>query len=82
MRVTLAMTHNVKDMEPEEATSYSQAVTPMEQQGHQPTHKTFNQKFIVSTRNAETQGWRARLREQPTNNQSNLRPILWASTSP
>ena len=29
--VTLAMTHNIGDMEPEEATSCSQAGTPVEQ---------------------------------------------------
>jgi hypothetical protein len=31
MGVTLAVTHNTGDMEPEEATSCSQAETPMEQ---------------------------------------------------
>ena len=29
--VTLAVTHSIKNMEPEEATSYSQAGTPVEQ---------------------------------------------------
>jgi len=32
MEVTLAVTHNIGDMEPEEATSCSQAETPVEQQ--------------------------------------------------
>ena len=49
--VTLAVTH-IWDMEPEEVTSSSQAGTPVEQWRHQPTHKTFNPKFILSTRNA------------------------------
>ena len=40
VRVTLAVTHSTGDMEPEEATSYSQAGTPVEQYGHQPIHKT------------------------------------------
>ena len=54
MGVTLAVTHSIGDMEPEEATSFSQAATPVERQRHQPTHKTFNPKFILSTRNADT----------------------------
>lgn len=73
--VILAVTQSTGDMEPEEVTSWSQAGIPMEQQGHQPTHKTFNPKFI--------QGMKQRLREWPTNNQLNLRPIPWAeSTNP
>jgi hypothetical protein len=56
------MTHSIEDMEPEEATSCIQAGTLVEPQRHQPTHKTFNPKFILSTRNlgigegAETEG--------------------------
>jgi hypothetical protein len=46
--------HNTGNTEPEEATPYIQAGTPMEQQGHKPIHKTFNPKFILSTRNAGT----------------------------
>ena len=48
----LAVTQYSGDMEPEEAISFSQAGTPVEQQRHQPTHKTFITKFILSTRNA------------------------------
>ena len=55
MRLILAMTHNVGDMEPKAATSCSQAGTPMEQGRHQPTHKTFNPKFILSTRSTGTE---------------------------
>jgi hypothetical protein len=40
MGVPLTVIHYIGDIEPEEATSYSQAGTPVEQ--HQPTHKTFN----------------------------------------
>jgi hypothetical protein len=47
-RVTLAVTHYIDDMEPEEATSCSQSGTPMEPKRQQPTHKTFNPKFILS----------------------------------
>ena len=50
-RVTLAVTHYIGDVEPEETTS-CQAGAPVEQWRHQPTHKTFNPKFILSTRNA------------------------------
>jgi hypothetical protein len=51
MRVTLAVTHSLGDMEPEEDTSCSQVGTPVERQGHQPTYKTFHPKCIQSTRN-------------------------------
>jgi len=49
MGVTLAMTHSIGDMEPEEATSCRQAGTLY---GNKDTHKTFNLKCILSTRNA------------------------------
>ena len=52
MEETLAVTYYIGDMELDVATSYSWARTPVEQQRHQPTHKTFNTKFILSTRNA------------------------------
>lgn len=52
--VSLIVTHNIGDMEPEEATSCSQAGFQMEQSGQQPTYKTFNPKLTLSTRNAET----------------------------
>ena len=52
MGVTLSVTQNTEEMESKKATSYSQAGTPMELQRHQPTHKTFDPKFILSTRNA------------------------------
>lgn len=38
MWVTLAEMPNSRDMEPEEATSYSHAGTPVKGQGHQPIH--------------------------------------------
>ena len=52
--VILTVTHYIENMEPEEAAFYSQAETPVEQQGYQLTHKTFNLQFILSTRNAGT----------------------------
>jgi len=61
MEVTLAVTHNIGNVELEEATSYSQAGTQWRDR-HQPTHKTFNPIFILSTSNkgagdeAETEG--------------------------
>ena len=71
--VTSAVTHSIGDMEPEEATSCSQAGTPVELQEHQPTHETFNLKFTLSRKNA---GMEQRLGKWPTNNPPNLRPIL------
>ena len=46
MGVTLAVTHSIGDMEPEEASSCNHAGTPVEQKGHQPTQKTFDPKFL------------------------------------
>jgi hypothetical protein len=62
----------------EEATCYSQEGFPVEGYKHQPTHKTLDPKFFLSKRNA---GMEQKLNERPTNNQPNLRSILWASTS-
>ena len=42
--------HNIVDMEPEEAIS----CTPVQWYRHQPSHKTFNPKFILSTRSVGT----------------------------
>lgn len=47
IRVALAVTHYIDDMEPQGATSYSQAGTLVDQQRHEPTHKTFNPKNIL-----------------------------------
>ena len=60
--VILAMTYYIRDMKLEEVTSCFQAGTLMERQRHQPTHKTFIPKCILSTSNkgtgdgAETEG--------------------------
>jgi len=62
MGVTLAVTHSIANLEPEEIIFCSQVGTPMEQQEHQATYRTFDPKFILSTRNpgtgnrAETEG--------------------------
>jgi hypothetical protein len=52
MEVKLVVTHSIRDVEPGEAASWGQARTPVEGLGHQPTQKTFDPKFILSTRNA------------------------------
>jgi hypothetical protein len=54
--VRLAVTNNIGDMETEEVTSCSQAGTPVVQERYKLTHKTFNLKFILSTRNAGMEG--------------------------
>jgi hypothetical protein len=48
----LTVTHSIRDMEPGKAVFCGQTETPVEQQRHQPTHKTFDPKFILSTRSA------------------------------
>jgi hypothetical protein len=53
--VTLAETQSSRDLEPEEATSCSQAGPWVEPLGHKLTHKTFNTKFVLSK---ERQGQR------------------------
>ena len=52
--VTLAVTYIFEDVESEKATSCYQAGTPVEESKHQPTHITFNPKFILSSSNAGT----------------------------
>lgn len=52
MGVSLAVTHSLGYMEPEEATSCSNTGTSMERSGYQPTYKTFNPLFTLSTREA------------------------------
>jgi hypothetical protein len=54
MGVILAETSSSKDMELEVATSCSQAGPQVKGLGHQPTHKTFNPKIFLSTRNEGT----------------------------
>ena len=71
------MTHSIEDMEPEEATSCRQAGTSVDQQGHQPTHKPFDPKFMLSARNAGTE-----YGAETEGMANQLRPIPWASTSP
>ena len=50
----IAVSHYIGDLDLEEAISCSQTGTPVKRQRYQPTHKTFNPKFILSTRNAGT----------------------------
>lgn len=74
--MTLAETHSIGDIEPEETISFSQAGAMMRQEGHQHTYKTFS---CLQERQGE--GMEQRLKESPINNQANLRPILWATTN-
>jgi hypothetical protein len=62
MGLILTVTHSTGDMEPEEATSCSQAGPLVDLKRHQPTYETFNSKFIPSKGNQE-QGMKQRLRE-------------------
>ena len=79
--VTLAVTYNIGDMEPEEDTSCSQVGPPVSDRDTNPPTKLSTQNLFCLQ---EMQSWRMeqRLREWPTNNQPNLRPIPWASTNP
>jgi hypothetical protein len=80
-RVTLAETSSIGDTKLKEPTSCSQAGLPVQGKEHQDIHKTFDSKFVLPTRCAGTK-MEQRLREWPTNDWPNLRPIPWASTSP
>ena len=62
------------DRETEVETTCSQAGLPEEGEGHQPTHKTLDLKFVLPTRCAGIK-IEQRLREWPTNDWPNLRPI-------
>jgi len=79
MGVNLAVIHYIKGMEPEEATSVARQ-EPQGSERHQPTHILTQNVFWLQ----EMQALRMeqRLREWPTNNQPNLRPIPRASTNP
>jgi hypothetical protein len=66
-------------MEPELVISYSQASLPMEGARHQPIHKTFNPKFVLTTRCPGIK-MEQKLREWPINDWSNLRPTPWERT--
>jgi hypothetical protein len=48
MHVTLTESPNSWDIEPEEPTSSSQTGPAVEQWGHQPTYKSFDQKLVLS----------------------------------
>lgn len=53
LEVTLVETPSGGDMEPQVATSYSQLGLPVEGEGHQYMHNTFNTKFDLLTIYAE-----------------------------
>ena len=79
--VTLAQMFNREVIESEAFSSYIQEGPSVKEQENEPTHKSFNLKFVQSKRNAGTK-MEQRLNEWPTNNWPNLSPIPWASTSP
>jgi hypothetical protein len=58
------------------ATSCNQVGLPVEWEGPQPTHKTFNLKCVRSTRDTGTKMEQG-LREWLTNDWPNLRPTPW-----
>jgi hypothetical protein len=62
------------DRETEVESSYSQAGLPEEGEGHQTTDKTLDLKFVLPTTCARIK-IEQRLREWPTNDWPNLRPI-------
>jgi hypothetical protein len=81
MLVTTDKMLNNRDMQPEEATTFSQAGSPVEGYGHQPIHKTLDPTFVLSKRSAGT-NMEQRLKKWPNNNRPNLKPTQWANTNP
>ena len=79
MGVILAVTHYIRDIEPEEATSCSQGRIPSKTR-ETPTHpQNFQAKIYPVYKKIQAQGIEQRLKEWPTKNQPNLRPIPWAT---
>ena len=81
MGMTVLMTHYFGDMEPEETNCYIQKEPQWSNRDTNPPTKLSTQNLSCLQ---EMQGWgmEQRLREWPTNNWPNLRPIPWASTNP
>ena len=77
MGVTLAMAYNTGDIEPLVASQD----TKWSNRDNQLTHKTFNPKFILSTRNIGM-GDGAGNVGMEINNLHSLRPIPWANINP
>jgi hypothetical protein len=68
-------------MEPEVATSCSQAGFSVEAEVQQSTHKILDPKYLLPTRYTRTK-MKQRLREWPTKDWTTLIFILWANTNP
>jgi hypothetical protein len=62
-------------------TSCKKVGLPLENEGHQPTHKSFNPKFVLPTRYRGI-NMEQRLKEQPTYEWPNLRCIPWEKANP
>jgi hypothetical protein len=70
----------IRNMNPEVATSSSQAGLTVEGYGHQCTHKIFDLKRYPAYNCGGTK-IEQKKRYWPTNNQPKVRPIPWARTS-
>jgi hypothetical protein len=81
MWVTLTVTHYNEDMEPEEVTPVARQEPQWSDRDTKPPKKISTQLFVPSTRNSGMRDG-VRLRDWPTNNRHNLRPLPWASTNP
>jgi hypothetical protein len=68
-------------MEPEVATSCSQAGLPVEVKGYQPTYKTFDLKFVLPT-SYTVRKIQQSLREWPNNDWSKLKLTPWETANP
>jgi hypothetical protein len=68
-------------LETKVATTCSQAGFPKEGEENQSTHKTINPKFVLPTRCAGIK-MEERLKKQPINDYTNLRPIPFGRANP
>lgn len=68
-------------MEPEVATSCNEMGIPVKGEGQQPTHKTFDPKFVLPTRSVVIK-MEQRFREWPTSDWPNLKPTPWERVNP
>jgi hypothetical protein len=78
--VTLAESLSTGDKETDVDSFCSQAGLPVAGGEHQPIHKTFNLKLVLPTCHTGIK-MKQRLREQPTNDWSNMRHIPWQRTN-
>ena len=81
MGITLAVTHYIGDLQPEETTSYCQTGTAVVLERHKPTHKTFNPN-ISCLQEMLSLGMEQKLREWTIYNCPDLKPIPCSSINP